>query len=696
MSLLDLKRFYWQVTAIIMTAMILALAGISYFTQDAFERMLLPELERKAGTVGLSAASLMNKAMGFGISYTTLYGVAESFSEIRRQNPELAFIGATDRGGKLLFESGNRAPNIEAHMLATARAPAQQQNPGDWTTVLIGGQYVLSIPLRSISENNERIGDLHIGISQSHVQNMMHEVMLDIAVVLCVAIFFTLEVLRFAAGNRLESSLAMLTEMLARLAGRDFRRIPVISLNDEIGHVMQRCDALLATIEQRHDQLRAMLNGLDAETRGTLEPKLNGLRARYQLGQAITVPAIERGVLSDIRAPFFVFILAEEMTRSFLPAYIMDLLVPIQGLSPQVVIGLPIALFMLIVAIGQPYLGAWSERAGRRNAMLAGATLSVGGFLATAFAGSLYDLLLWRSICALGYATVFVAAQGYILDRVDESSRTEGFALFVGAIMVATICGPSIGGLLADNMGFRAAFLVSAVIAALSLLVILRLPDRRRDAHEEAEDRMPSFSDFLRLMTNSRFMLLTAVAAIPAKVILTGFGFYLVPLYIVSIGSTPAMAGRMLMIYAVLMVLIVPVVARYANRQTRREYLVAAGLCLSGIGGLLTVISGSFAAIFGVVILLGLGQALSIAPQGALVGELCKDEVARFGSGPVYGAYRMLERLGNALGPILAGLLLVRYDYIGAFAIIGAGVLVCGLIFAAGVLSTRRNQAVTV
>jgi MFS family permease len=696
MSLLDLKRFYWQVTAIIMAAMILALAGISYFTQDAFERMLLPELERKAGTVGLSAASLMNKAMGFGIPYTTLYGVAESFAEIRRENPELAYIGATDPEGKLLFESGNRAPNIETHMLASASATARQQNPGDWRTVLVGGQYVLSMPLLSISDNNERVGSLHIGISQSHVQNMMHEVMLDIVVVLCVAIFFTLEVLRFAAGNRLESSLEMLTEMLARIAGRDFRRIPVTRLNDEIGHVMQRCDAMLATIEQRYDQLRAKLNGLGAETRGALESKLNELYARYQFGQAIAAPVAGRGVLSDIRAPFFVFILAEEMTRSFLPAYIKELLVPIQGLSPQVVIGLPIALFMLIVAIGQPYLGAWSERVGRRKAMLAGATLSVVGFLATAFASSLYDLLVWRSLCALGYATVFVAAQGYILDRVGESRLTEGFALFVGAIMVATICGPSIGGLLADNMGFRAAFLVSAVIAAFSFLVILRLPDRRRDVHDEAEDRMPSFSDFLRLMTKSRFLLLTAVAAIPAKVILIGFGFYLVPLYIVSIGSTPAMAGRMLMVYAVLMVLIVPIAARYANSQTRREYLVVAGLCLSGIGGLLTVISGSFAAIFGVVILLGLGQALSIAPQGALVGEICKDEIARFGSGPVYGAYRMLERLGNVLGPILAGFLLVRYDYIGAFAIIGAGVFVCGLIFAAGVVWTRRIRTVTV
>jgi MFS family permease len=74
-----------------------------------------------------------------------------------------------------------------------------------------------------------------------------------------------------------------------------------------------------------------------------------------------------------VRAPLFVFILAEELTRSFLPGYVQDLLVPIPGLSPQLVLGLPIALFMLIVALGQPYFGVLSERWGTRRTMFTGA-----------------------------------------------------------------------------------------------------------------------------------------------------------------------------------------------------------------------------------------------------------------------------------------------------------------------------------
>src|SRR5205814_966240 len=69
-----------------------------------------------------------------------------------------------------------------------------------------------------------------------------------------------------------------------------------------------------------------------------------------------------------------------------------------------------------------------------------------------------------------------LAAQGYVLDRTGQQNRAQGFALFIGAIMVATVCGPSIGGILADNIGYRLSFGVSAVMSLVSILAIARLP----------------------------------------------------------------------------------------------------------------------------------------------------------------------------------------------------------------------------
>jgi MFS family permease len=339
-------------------------------------------------------------------------------------------------------------------------------------------------------------------------------------------------------------------------------------------------------------------------------------------------------------------------------------------------------LFMLIVALGQPYLGGWSERMGRRKAMLIGAILATVGFVGTAIAYNLYDLLLWRSLCALGYGFVFVAAQGYVLDRTDRENRAQGFALFIGAIMVATVCGPSIGGILADNIGFRPSFAVSAGMAFLSIVAIMRLPKEDVRPPSAVPTRAPRLSEFMVLLTNRRFMALTGLAAMPAKILLTGVCFYLVPLYLVSIGNTQAMAGRMLMVYAIMMVLVVPFAATLSDASLRRERYVALGLVISGLGGFLLLFSESFLVLFAVVFLLGLGQALSIAAQSALVGEHCGEEIEKYGADVVYGVYRFLERLGNALGPLLASVLVVFWGYQGAFVALCGLAFVCGLAFA--------------
>jgi MFS family permease len=114
--------------------------------------------------------------------------------------------------------------------------------------------------------------------------------------------------------------------------------------------------------------------------------------------------------------------------------------------------------------------------------MLVGAIVATVGFTGTALAYNLYDLILWRSLCALGYAMVFVAAQGYVLDRTGQQNRRRASRCSSARSWWRPVCGPSIGGILADNIGFRAAFGVSAVMSLLSILAIARLPAHRRCA----------------------------------------------------------------------------------------------------------------------------------------------------------------------------------------------------------------------
>ena len=680
-----LWRVYWRLAGVIMLCVVVALAVVSYFSQRVFQAELVPETQQKAATVASSVRALVLKATGYNVPFASLYGVDQTLREIIDENPEFSYAALTDAEGRVLFSRGEEPREAREYFVRPKVLAVALDPTASWSNEQVGNDFFVSLPIRT----DRPLGMLHIVIDGEFVEHVLLEVMLDVLVVLVVSLFFTLELLNFMAGARLASGLGEFQHQVDRMRTGDFTATARIRANDEIGRMLRRIDAAVDHLNVRYEflvgEIEEKMRTATGERREALKPAVQALEAvrqKLRFGSARKNGDSDEMNLNRIRAPLFAFILAEELTRSYLPNYVNQLLVVIPGLSPQVVIGLPIMLFMLIVALGQPYLGGWSERVGRRRAMLIGAAIATVGFAASAAAVNLYDLLLWRSLCAIGYAMVFVAAQGYVLDRTGHHNRAQGFALFIGAIMVATVCGPSIGGILADNIGYRLAFAVSAAVAVISVIAIARLPAQEvRTTTSSRPSRGPRMREITALLFNGRFMTLTGLAAMPAKVILTGVCFYLVPLYTVSIGNTSAMAGRMLMVYAVMMVLIVPLSASLSDASMRRDRYVSAGLLISGVSGLLLLLSESFLVLFGVVFLLGLGQALSIAAQSALVAEHCQEEIRIYGHDAVYGVYRLLERLGNALGPLLASLLVVFWGYKGAFVAISALVLFCGLAF---------------
>lgn len=680
-----LRRIYWRLTGVIMLLVIGALAANSYLSHRNFEQALVPELEKKAVTVGASVRALMLKAVEYRIPFRELYGVDQTFREVVEENADFAYMAVTDTTGRIIYQGGEAPQGVQTYFRRSATLAKPQSTDVLSSATRVGKQDMVSLP---ISAQGEPLGALHIGIDVRFVDKIVVEMLYDVVVILVVALFFTLELLNFIAGARLEAGLRSLAGILERGGNGDFTMVPTPASGQEFGEVRLLLERVAARVNAGYLALTQDIERARRDPAHDRQEKLGVARAglqdldqRFRFGPGQSDETAKDACLAQVRAPLFAFILAEELTRSFLPTYVNDLLVPIPGLSPQIVVGLPIVLFMLIVALGQPYLGAVCERIGFRRAMMYGAGIATVGFAATALAANVLDLLLWRSLCALGYAMVFVAAQGYVLLYTTPSNRARGFSLFVGAIMVATVCGPSVGGILADNVGIRTTFAIAALIALGSILAIRTLPKGMEHATAKKAARPPRFSEITTLMINPRFMTLTGLAAIPAKVILIGVCFYLIPLYMVSVGSTQAMAGRALMTYGVLMVLLGPWAASLATSRRNREWLVAGGLIASGLGGLMMLAGGSVVWVFAAVVLIGFGQSLSISAQSALVSDHCKEEIARMGEGTVYGVYRLLERMGNALGPLVAAGLVTALGYHKSFIAFGALVMVCGIAF---------------
>jgi predicted MFS family arabinose efflux permease len=676
-----LRLLTLRLAAVLLLVLLAALAGSSWFALKAFERELVPEIENKAVTLGSALAGLIGRAASYDMQLGELVGVDALFLEVQRDNPEVGLLAITDPAGELLHHLGPDDEALRTYWRGRSYAAAADAGARASAAQLLSGHYVVSLPLGA---PGARQGYLHVGAKASFVQGVLQENLLDVLVVLVVAFFIAVEIVYFFAGRSAAMQIANLTFTASGAAAGNFDRRLAPATLAMLGPVAAAVEATLISVNARYAHLlqglraawRERRRGETARLRRAIDA-LRVLRRRYRFGAGAEEGSAAR--LGLLRAPLFLFLIAEDLSRSFIPVYSAALFTPVPGISVKFVLGLPIMLFMLVVALSQPVVGGWSERIGRRRALCAGAATGVVAHLGAAFAFSLYDLLLWRSLAGVAWGIAFVAGQGYVLDHTDTRTRTRGLAFFVGVIMAASVCGPSIGGILADGIGYRGTLIISALLAAAAAWMMwTRLAD---DGRPDVAARKPRPADFAALFSNRRFVVFLLVAAMPAKVILIAYCFYLIPLYMPDVGSNTAMAGRLIMLYAVVMVLGVPLAARWSGEPSRRWLFVAAGLLLSGLAGLLPLLLPGIYAVAAMVLLLGAAQSLSIAPQTAMVAQVCREQVARLGEGTVLGIYRLIERVGNALGPLVAAALLQGLSFAQTFAAIGLLMLVCGVVF---------------
>lgn len=380
--------------------------------------------------------------------------------------------------------------------------------------------------------------------------------------------------------------------------------------------------------------------------------------------------------VSAVRPALFLFMLAEELTRPFLPTWGRSLAPAVGGLNPAELASLPLVVFLAVVALLQWPLAGWSERFGRRRGLVLGALLGAVGLAVAAAWASFAALLGGRLLGAVGFAMVFVSAQGAVIDGSSVRDRARSLALFVRAILVAGLCGPPLGGLAAQRWGAPAAFALAAGVALLAALVAwVQLPrDRVAVAAPAAAVAPGSASSWRRLWRQPGLAALLLGCALPAKLLLAALCFYLLPLHVEDLGLGSAVTGRLQTLYPLTMVLLVPLAARLADRWGRRSRFVVIGGVVAGASALWAAQADGVWLLALVLLGLGAGQALSITPQSALVADLAHRLPGRQGAA-VLGLFRLTERGGSALGPVLAAALMPALGFGAVVAAIGALVI---------------------
>src|SRR5437870_12977555 len=125
-----------------------------------------------------------------------------------------------------------------------------------------------------------------------------------------------------------------------------------------------------------------------------------------------------KGKLTVLMITAFVDMLGLAMVIPLLPFYATKL-----GASATIV-GVLIAAFSLAQLASAPLWGNFSDRYGRRPALLAGLILSAIAYIIFAFAGTIWMLLLSRLVQGAGGGTIGVV-QAYVADVSDPKDRAK-------------------------------------------------------------------------------------------------------------------------------------------------------------------------------------------------------------------------------------------------------------------------------
>jgi DHA2 family multidrug resistance protein len=113
-----------------------------------------------------------------------------------------------------------------------------------------------------------------------------------------------------------------------------------------------------------------------------------------------------------------------------------------------------------------------AQKLGRKTFYLICVVLFTLSSVMCGLAWDLNSLLVFRILQGLGGGGMVPLSQSILADSFPPEKRGQAFALFGLAIVVAPVVGPTLGGFLADNVGWQWCFLVNGPIGLLTLASI--------------------------------------------------------------------------------------------------------------------------------------------------------------------------------------------------------------------------------
>jgi MFS family permease len=348
------------------------------------------------------------------------------------------------------------------------------------------------------------------------------------------------------------------------------------------------------------------------------------------------------------------------------------------GATPPVV-GMVVAASTVTGVFLKLPAGAGSDLLGRRPLLLLAAGVFALMPLSYLAIGSLAVLMIARAVHGSATAIAGPVMSATISDLAPADRRATWLSTYSTFQGAGQAIGPVVAGLLIARGRMDAAFMVSAGLAFAALLLIAgpRGPAPQRQALVEARGaRTRHFAAGVREVMRNRRILVASVTH-ASYFALHGTLSAFLPLFAQDrIGLGAAGIGWLFGLQTVTTLAVRPLIGMASDRLGRRG-AITAGLFTCGVAVWGIAIASSASELVVVVLMYAAGVAITTAATGAYITDVAPR--ARYGA--AHGVFGTIYDIGDAGGPLIAGLLVAAVGYTITFQIMAGLAMLAAVAF---------------
>ncbi len=377
-------------------------------------------------------------------------------------------------------------------------------------------------------------------------------------------------------------------------------------------------------------------------------------------------PLITRRIALFLAGMFFAEA-SRTMTMVQIPVFLRELGADIRQIGLFFTISL---VFPLLLRI----LGGWlSDSIGRLRAMVVGSVAGLLAYIAYALAPGWQLALLGPALIALTTALIFPSYKAYIADQTRPEIQGRVFGIAETTITLAWIVGPPIGGLLAEDFGYRSMFAAAVVAYAVATGVFALMLRFQQAEMVRFEGKLQLIE--LRSSLGGLFTLMISGGLVTWLLVTDGvrdvafkLSFDLMPVYLREIGGlTKQSIGLLDGLFGVALAASSFPGGWLADKASERAGVVL-GIGILVCSRLVFAVAGSFSGFAASWILLGLGGGLLDPAYSSLIAKGVPIRMR----GVVYGLLATSLGLVSLPSPWLGSQLWELFDPRAPFVITGA------------------------